>query len=313
MQSLMGWLWPSFSAHKCKIQLSSACVRMRLRKTKKVEQLKAQEREIVELIGQGKEDFAKIKVEQLIRDIYLTEAFDILDLFSEVVQARLGILEVSTTVPKEIREAVYSLVWSFLRLPIPELKQFAIQMKLKFGEEMLKDALSNHSGFVNEKLFTKLSVTIPAPSLVARHLHRLCPDRYPAISDVDAMLMDDAVPDAPSSDDFAASSQDLFSDDGDVVGGLGDEEEQRVMAAAENAAKGGGNADDLRRQLDALSSPPTSSSSSPATQQQQETNVIHFPSPPPSTSTPSSTTTKAKEEDEYAALSARFEALKRGL
>jgi vacuolar protein sorting-associated protein IST1 len=148
---------------------------MKLRKTKNVELHKKAEREVTELLRQEKEDIARLKVEQMLRDQAFDQAYDVLELFCEIILSRVQLLHTSCEVPNDLKEAIYSLVWASIRMPIPELKQLSLQFKLKYGEEFYKDAIDNQIGYVNEDLIEKLRVDIADPEVVDEHIFRLSP------------------------------------------------------------------------------------------------------------------------------------------
>jgi vacuolar protein sorting-associated protein IST1 len=174
-QSMAEWFWPRFDPNKCKLYLKSAVVRMNLKKKKGQEQNKLAEKEISELVKQEKDEMARLRVEQLVREQRLLEAYDVLELFCEIVVTRLQLINMYPEIPDDLAEAVHTLTWASLRVAIPELKQVANQFKLKYGEEFLKAALDNTSCYVNEELMEKLSVCCPEKDFVEEEFFRLSP------------------------------------------------------------------------------------------------------------------------------------------
>lgn len=78
---------------KLKTNLNLIINRLKLLERKKTEMgLKARE-EIANYIRSGKPDKARIKVEHIIRNDYLVEAFEILEMFCDLLVARFGLLE----------------------------------------------------------------------------------------------------------------------------------------------------------------------------------------------------------------------------
>ena len=50
-------------------------------------------KEIADYIGQGKEDRARIRVEHIIREDYLVEALEMIEMFCDLLIARFGLLQ----------------------------------------------------------------------------------------------------------------------------------------------------------------------------------------------------------------------------
>jgi vacuolar protein sorting-associated protein IST1 len=174
-QSMAEWFWPRFDPNKCKLYLKSAVVRMNLKKKKGQEQNKQMEKEISELVKQEKDEMARLRVEQLVREQRLLEAYDVLELFCEIIITRLQLIHMYPEIPDDVVEAVHTLTWVSLRVAIPEFKQVANQFKLKYGEEFLKAALDNTSCYVNEELMEKLSICCPEKDFVEEEFFRLSP------------------------------------------------------------------------------------------------------------------------------------------
>jgi hypothetical protein len=63
-----------------------------LKKKKGQEQNKQMEKEISELVKQEKDEMARLRVEQLVREQRLLEAYDVLELFCEIIITRLQLI-----------------------------------------------------------------------------------------------------------------------------------------------------------------------------------------------------------------------------
>lgn len=75
-----------------KANLKMAVTRIQLHKNKKTQQIKLSKREAAQLLGQQKDESARIKVENIIREDYQIEALDILELFCELLQSRIQLI-----------------------------------------------------------------------------------------------------------------------------------------------------------------------------------------------------------------------------
>jgi len=74
----MGKHWDQ---NQCKTHLKLAVNRIKLLKNKKDNNIKNQKREIAELLKCGKDESGRIKVENVIRDDFIIEAYEIIELF----------------------------------------------------------------------------------------------------------------------------------------------------------------------------------------------------------------------------------------
>lgn len=59
---------------------------------------------IAELLRSGKEEVARVKVEAIIRDDLALEAFEIIELFLELVLSRVGMIKMQAGVPFDLKE-----------------------------------------------------------------------------------------------------------------------------------------------------------------------------------------------------------------
>eukprot|EP01117_Protostelium_nocturnum_P010337 TRINITY_DN3716_c0_g1_i4.p1 TRINITY_DN3716_c0_g1~~TRINITY_DN3716_c0_g1_i4.p1 ORF type:complete len:376 (+),score=99.45 TRINITY_DN3716_c0_g1_i4:214-1341(+) len=169
----MGLVEKQFDPNQCKVQLKLAITRLKLQKTKKENNIKNQKREIAELLKLGKDESARIKVETIIREDFLIEAFDILELFCELLVTRLGVIQISRECPEDIKEAVCSLIYAAPRIEVKELSLIRDQLGLKYGKEFVLDTMSNKDNCVNSRIVHKLSVQAPENYLVYQYLNEI--------------------------------------------------------------------------------------------------------------------------------------------
>eukprot|EP01114_Cavostelium_apophysatum_P002807 TRINITY_DN1250_c0_g1_i1.p1 TRINITY_DN1250_c0_g1~~TRINITY_DN1250_c0_g1_i1.p1 ORF type:complete len:431 (+),score=92.36 TRINITY_DN1250_c0_g1_i1:99-1391(+) len=162
-----------FDANQSKVQLKLAISRLKLQKNKKENNLKNQKREISELLKAGKDESARIKVEGVIREDFIIEAYEIIELFCELLLARLGIIQISKDCPPDLREAVSTLIYAAPRTEIKELAVIREQLMGKFGKEFAMDAMTNKDNCVNARVVHKLSVQTPENYLVFQYLNEI--------------------------------------------------------------------------------------------------------------------------------------------
>jgi len=162
-----------FDQSVLKTQLKLAISRIKLQKQKKDNNIKNQKREIAELLKAGKDESARIKVEGVIRDDFIIEAFDILELFCELVLARLGVIQISKDCPPDLVEAVCTLIYSGPRTDVKELLIIREQLAAKFSKEFALNAMSNKDNCVNARVVHKLSIQTPENYLVYQYLNEI--------------------------------------------------------------------------------------------------------------------------------------------
>ena len=115
---------------------------------------------------------AKIRVEQIIREDYLVEAMEILEMYCDLLLARFGLVQQMKTLDEGLSEAISSLIWVAPRMQadVAELKIIAEQLGVKYGKPYSLACRDNAIGTVAPKLMHKLSVQAPPKILVEKYL-----------------------------------------------------------------------------------------------------------------------------------------------
>jgi len=147
-----------FDFNKTKINLKLALNRMKIQKNKQSNQIKAGRRAIAELLKEGKEDVARVKVEAVIRDDMMLQALEILDLFVELLLSRVELLKMQTGCPFDMKEAVCTVIYAAPRVNAKELTEVRHQFIEKFGKPFASEAMENKGNCVNSKLIRKMSI-----------------------------------------------------------------------------------------------------------------------------------------------------------
>ena len=83
---------PRFDANKAKVQLKMLINRLNLLTSKKANLAKAEKRKVAMLLREDKEHNARILVEQIIREDYTLEAYDLLKQYTEMLIARFNVV-----------------------------------------------------------------------------------------------------------------------------------------------------------------------------------------------------------------------------
>jgi hypothetical protein len=146
-----------------KNNIRSALIRIRLQVTKQTNATKVSKREVAVLIGDGKKEMARIKCEHIIRVDNMIEAYGILELFLELISARVHMVTSSKKNQppcQDMFECVTGIVFGAKRVTlIEELTKVATHLGYKYGTAYIDAAEQNVGGIVNERLFKKVTLT----------------------------------------------------------------------------------------------------------------------------------------------------------
>ncbi|KAL8960318.1 MAG: hypothetical protein Q9193_002962 [Seirophora villosa] len=157
---------------KLKVQLKLAISRLRMVQQKDTAIAKQQRRQMAHLLEVGKEESARIRVENIIRSDISTELLEILELYCELLLARIGLLE-----PKEcdpgLEEPIKSIIHAAPRTDVKELQQARQLLVEKYGKDFALEAVENSDGKVAERVLKKLKVEPPDPELVTLYLKEI--------------------------------------------------------------------------------------------------------------------------------------------
>ncbi|KAL8456455.1 hypothetical protein ACS0TY_034606 [Phlomoides rotata] len=163
LQNSKDMLSRSFNPIKCKTSLRLAGSRLKLLRNKKEVQLKQMKREIAQLLESGQDQTARIRVEHVIREEKMMAAYDLLEIYCELIIARLPIIESQKDCPIDLKEAIASIVFSSPRCgDVPELLDVRKHFSAKYGKEFITAAteLRPMCG-VGRLLVEKLSAAAP--------------------------------------------------------------------------------------------------------------------------------------------------------
>lgn len=157
---------------KLKTHLRLAINRLKLLEKKKAELAQKARKEIGEYIAAGKYERAKIRVEHIIREDYLVEAMELVEMYCDLLLARFGLIQQMKTLDDGLSEAISSLIWVAPRLQadVQELKVVSDLLTYKYGKPFAQASRENALKSVNEKLMLKLGVQAPPKILVERYL-----------------------------------------------------------------------------------------------------------------------------------------------
>ena len=164
-----------FNKDKLKPNLKMAVHRLQIAANKKTNQIKNQKKEIATLLNEKppKEEKARIRAEALIREDFTIEAYEIIELQCELLHERMRLIESQQACPPDLISCVQTLMWSSIRVDVPELMEVKKQLTLKYKTPFAEQAMSNGGGHVNDRVLHKLSVQPPSAFLVLSYLREI--------------------------------------------------------------------------------------------------------------------------------------------
>ncbi|KAI8816185.1 regulator of Vps4 activity in the MVB pathway-domain-containing protein [Fimicolochytrium jonesii] len=196
-----------FNPTRTKVQLKLGINRLKLLQQKKTQLNAVARKEIASLLEKGKEDSARVRVEHIIREDFNIEAMEILELYSELLLARYGLLESMKHCDQAIAEAVNTIIYAAPRIDVKELNMVRDQLIMKFGKEFAVAAMENQNDVVNSRIVHKLKVQTPDPVLVDQYLKTIAKAYdvpYEAGIGMDNVL--ETIPTGPTGSGFGFSS-----------------------------------------------------------------------------------------------------------
>lgn len=192
---------PPILPSKFKTSLKMAISKLQFIQEKKVALTKQQRRQLADLLNQGKESSAKIRVENIIRDDIYIELLEYLELYCELVLARISLIIDATECDESLLESVSSIIYSANHTELKEVTQVKELLIHKFGIEFGKKAVENTDGHVPEKILKRCKVPPPLEELVNLYLCEIAKAYsapYSGLKDLVPETNDDNDDDEPS-------------------------------------------------------------------------------------------------------------------
>eukprot|EP00035_Acanthoeca_spectabilis_P020121 m.431232 g.431232 ORF g.431232 m.431232 type:complete len:429 (-) comp17274_c0_seq1:4279-5565(-) len=196
-----------FNPKDLKVQLKLAINRIKMLMRKKENQGLLAKKEVAELLGKDKVELARIKTELIIKDDYLIETLEILEVYFNVILSRMGLIERQKEVHPEIMEAIMTILWAGPRLEadVAELPKICAQLTARFGKPVAEDAMANTQGLASDRVVKKMTVVTPPRALVEAYLAAIAKTynvMYNYIEPVDPSMMDPSMQSTVTPDMF---------------------------------------------------------------------------------------------------------------
>ncbi|XP_073027859.1 uncharacterized protein [Primulina eburnea] len=165
----------AFNSSKCKTTAKMAVARIKLLRNKRDVVIRQMRRDIAMLLESRQDATARIRVEHVIREQNIMAANELIELFCELVVARLSIIAKQRECPADLKEGISSLIFAAPRCSeIPELLSIRDVFQKKYGKDFVSAAtdLRPNAG-VNRMLIEKLSVKTPAGEIKLKVLKEI--------------------------------------------------------------------------------------------------------------------------------------------
>lgn len=124
---------------------------------------------MAELLALGKEESARIRVENIVRDDIYIELMEMLELYCELLLARIGLLENKDCDPGLV-EAVKTIIYAAPHSDVKELSLIRDMLVHKFGPEFTRSAMDNDDNVIPQKITKRTAVEAPSQQLVSLYL-----------------------------------------------------------------------------------------------------------------------------------------------
>ncbi|KAJ9584410.1 hypothetical protein L9F63_021248, partial [Diploptera punctata] len=157
---------------KLKTHLRLAINRLKLLEKKKTELAQKARKEIADYIAAGKYERAKIRVEHIIREDYMVEAMEVVEMYCDLLLARFGLIQQMKTLDEGLAESISSILWVAPRMQtdVAELKVISDLLTVKYGKQYADACRDENVASISEKLKHKMSVQAPPKLLVEKYL-----------------------------------------------------------------------------------------------------------------------------------------------
>jgi len=169
------WSSQNRTKNNLKVKLGLAKARLKIQESKKTQLNLRARPEIAEYVKISKTDRARVRVEAIVREDYLVEAMELVEMYLDLLQTRIGLIN-SGTLHESLRKPVATIIWVAPRLDqyCTELKEIHKLLTQIFGKKFVKACEINEMDYVCERVMNKLDPKPPKPSLIEKYLIEIC-------------------------------------------------------------------------------------------------------------------------------------------
>ncbi|GMM35992.1 Ist1 protein [Saccharomycopsis crataegensis] len=158
---------------RLKVALKMSISKLRFVQDKKTALAKQQRRSLADLLSQGKEQSARIRVENVIREDIHVELCEMLELYCELLLARISLLDSSKECDPGLEEAVKTIIYAAPHSEIKELMNVKDILGHRFGPEFYQAGINNTDDIVPKKVVDRVIVKAPSSELVSLYLKEI--------------------------------------------------------------------------------------------------------------------------------------------
>ena len=138
--------------------VGGAQAKMSLFRSKKVNEIRAKKKDVIELLKQNNLDVAKTKMETIIQAEDTITIYDILVPQCEILKERCTYLLTYENVPVDIKDTLDTIIYASNRLEVEELHKLREMIRVKYGDAYVMSADTNKDRNVNINVIEKLKV-----------------------------------------------------------------------------------------------------------------------------------------------------------
>lgn len=143
-------------------------------KSKKIDSIKAKKSEIINLLKEKNLPYAKVTMENLIKDEYYKNACEILDTLLDKLNDKYKNIDSAGECPADLRTELDSVIFASSKLEIQEFVNLKECITKKYGQDYINKVENNTDKKISQELIDYLSSTkIPDNILIIR-LKQLC-------------------------------------------------------------------------------------------------------------------------------------------
>ncbi|CAN0928851.1 IST1-like protein [Linum grandiflorum] len=146
----------NFRASKFKAITTLAISRIAILKRQRQSRFSQAKSDVTQLLKLDQHERALIRVELVVKDRLMLDAFDMIQSYCEFLKERVLLLQKTKECPDELKESISSLIFASSRCAeFPELQEMRAVFQMQFGKEFVARAIElRNSCAVNPKVYS---------------------------------------------------------------------------------------------------------------------------------------------------------------
>ncbi|KAJ0094431.1 hypothetical protein Patl1_16467 [Pistacia atlantica] len=153
----------NFKSYKFKPQVNLAISRLAVLKNQRQVKCNQARSDVVQLLQQGHQERALLRVEHVIKERNMLDAFIMMESYCNLLIERVHLIEQDKECPIELREPISTLLFAASRCgEFPELQEIRALFTSRYGKEFVNRAIElRNNCAVNARMIQKLSTRQP--------------------------------------------------------------------------------------------------------------------------------------------------------